>query len=309
MRNLHSSWHLGAFGQPVTELAASWVLVSIFTGLYLWWPRSKRALAQAFRMRRPGWSRWRSVHSLLGVVISVFLALLVVTGLTWTNYAGTWLDALRAQLGSGAPSVSTEVAGGEAASQSGGSAGESADVDLTGDIDGVAAAAHEAGLSGALELTPPGEPGHAWTAEVNKRQWPIEDTTVAIDPATGQVTDRVEWSDYPLLAKATTVGIAFHQAELFGVVNQVGLTLLALALVVLILAGYRMWWLRRPAGGLGAPPAAGPLLRNVPLPLLVGFAVLMVLLPTLGVSFLLFLLAERLWRAVRAARPPSSGQR
>lgn len=309
LRTLHSSWQLGPIAEPLTELAASWVLVSLLTGLYLWWPRNRRALARAFRFRRPGRLRWRAVHSTLGVGILAALLLMVGTGLTWTNYAGAWLDVARSQLQSDTPSVSTQLAatsatatGGHeqhAGHPTGSGGGGTATTDPADGIDRVAAAARGAGLNGVLALGPPDEPGQAWTASIEDSRWPIETSTVAVDPATGQVTDRVGWGDYPLLAKATTVGIAFHQAELFGLANQIGLTLLAVALIVLIIAGYRMWWLRRPAGGLGVPPRAGPLLRTVPVPLLVGFGALMVLLPTLGVSFLIYLVAERLVRTIR----------
>lgn len=220
---------------------------------------------------------------------------MVGTGLTWTNYACAWLDALRAGLSSGTPMVTTAVGahhGGHSGSASAGG----------GDIDVVATSAARAGITGPFELTPPEQPGQAWTAAALDDRWPIDATTVAVDPATGQVLDRVEWADYPLLAKATTMGIDFHQATLFGLANQILLTVLAVALVVLIAAGYRMWWCRRPAGGLGAPPKVGPLLQTVPIPLLVGFAMLMVALPTLGVSFLAYLLVERIVRIV--PRPP-----
>ncbi len=84
---------------------------------------------------------------------------------------------------------------------------------------------------------------------------------MAVDPTTGAIINQVCWVDYPLLAKVTTLGIAFHVAELFELANQIGLTALAAGLIVLIVAGYRMWWLRRPVGGLGTPPRLGPLLR------------------------------------------------
>lgn len=308
LRTLHSSWHLGPIAEPLTELAASWVLVSLLTGLYLWWPRNRRALRHAFRFRRPGRLRARSVHGTLGVGLLAALLLMVGTGLTWTTYAGAWIDVARSQLQSDTPSVSTQLTGTSAAGI-GEHAGHDTDSgtapaatsDPAAGIDRVAAAARGAGLAGVLALDPPDEAGQAWTASVEDSRWPIESATVAIDPASGQVTDRVGWSAYPLLAKATTLGIAFHQAELFGLANQIELTVLAVALIVLIVAGYRMWWLRRPAGGLGVPSGAGALLRTVPVPLLLGFGALMVLLPTLGVSFLIYLAAERLLRAKRTS--------
>ncbi len=304
LRNLHSSWRLGSMAEPLTELAASWLLVSLLTGLYLWWPRNRRALRRAFRFSRPGRVRWRSIHSTLGVGLLGGLLVLVATGLTWTNYAGGWIDLARSQLNSAEPSVSTQLAGDGAG---GGGHHERAPVPAqpqqsTVDINRVASAVHRAGVNGAVQLEPAQQPGRAWRATVEDNRWPITATSVAVDPSTGRIADRVEWSDYPLMAKATTLGIAFHEAKLFGVVNQIGLTLLALGVVVLVAAGYRTWWLRRPSGSLGAPPRAGPLLRTAPVPLLVGFAVLMVLLPVLGASFLVYLIIERAVRALRARR-------
>ncbi len=300
IRNLHSNWRVGqeSWLEPLSETAASWVLVSVLTGLYLWWPRNRRALTRAFRFRRPGRLRARSVHTTLGLGILAALLLMVGTGLTWTTYAGGWIDIAKSQLQSDTPSVATQLAGTSAAGDGG--TAPVATADPAASIDRVAATASAAGLTGMLALEPPDKPDQAWTASVEDSRWPIQATTVAVDPGTGQVTDRVGWGDYPLLAKATTLGIRFHQAELFGLANQIGLTVMAVALIVLIIAGYRMWWLRRPAGGLGVPPRMGPLLRTVPVPMLLGFGALMVLLPTLGVSFLIYLAVERLTRAVRA---------
>ena len=287
LRNLHSNWRIGPAAAPITELAASWVVVSLLTGLYLWWPRG-RAWRRALRMpwRSRGRGRWRQAHTLVGAGTSVLLLVMVGTGLTWTNYAGGWVDALKTSLSAETPSVSRELDGPPGAANAG--------------VDAVLNSARAAGLRAPLEIEPPGEPGRAWTASTIDDTWPIETTTVAVDPGTGRIVDRVDWDDHPLLAKATTLGIDFHQAQLFGTANQVLLTGLALALIVLIVAGYRMWWRRRPVGELGAPPGAGPLLRTVPVPLLIGFGLLM-LLPLLGASFLIYLAVERLTRALRGA--------
>lgn len=168
-----------------------------------------------------------------------------------------------------------------------------------GNVDTVAAAAADAGLSAPMELTPPTEPGQAWTVASIDDRWPIDTATVAVAPATGAVIDRITWSDQPLLSQITTLAINYHSGTLFGLANQVFLTLFGVTVTVLIVAGYRMWWSRRPTGGLGAPPRAGPLLRTVPIPLLAGFALLMVALPMLGISFAAYLLVERVVRLVR----------
>jgi uncharacterized iron-regulated membrane protein len=161
-------------------------------------------------------------------------------------------------------------------------------------VDRVTSAAEGSGVSLPYVIGPPATPDQAWSvAEVDNR-WPIRQQTVAIDPERGLVIDRLRFRDNPLLEQATTLGIGFHEATLFGVPNQIGLTLLAVALILLVCSGYVMWWRRRPPGAFAAPSKRGPLPRTVPLVLLAGFGLLMLLLPTLAVAFAIYLVAERL---------------
>jgi formate hydrogenlyase subunit 3/multisubunit Na+/H+ antiporter MnhD subunit len=75
------------------------------------------------------------------------------------------------------------------------------------------------------------------------------------------------------------------------------------AVIALVITGYMVWWRRRPPGAFGPPPKMGSLLRTVPIPLIGGFVVLLVLLPTLGVAFVAYLVLERLFRLVRRPAP------
>jgi uncharacterized iron-regulated membrane protein len=326
LRNLHSNFRLGPGIGTLTELAASWVVVALITGLYLWWPRSRRAWRRAMApslagLRRGGRRPWRNLHSWLGVVMFGTLAVVVVTGLTWTEYAGRWVDVTKDALAVESPFLSTELA--TAAPEDPGATGTGAVADAAGTtdepashvehaddagaaatdlaaIDQVAAGAAAAGLSMPHTITP-AAPGEAWLVAEADDRWPIERSEVAVDPATGDVVDRLEFSDQPLLDQATTLGIGFHEGTLFGLSNQITLSWLAVTLVVALVAGYMAWWRRRPAGAFGAPPRLSSVLRTVPAPLLVGFALLLVLLPTLGVTFVVYLVLERI---VRAVRPP-----
>ncbi len=97
----------------------------------------------------------------------------------------------------------------------------------------------------------------------------------------------MRYADYPLLAKLTSIGIALHMGTYLGLANQLALALLGLALILLVLWGYRMWWLRRgkpvPAGFL----AEGAGLMLLPLAALVALTGWFV--PLLGLSLLAFL--------------------
>lgn len=177
------------------------------------------------------------------------LVVQIATGLTWTRFAGKWVDAVKGMLAAEPATVSAQLPA--RAPDSAGDAGWDR-------VDAVVAAARQAGLARPLEVSPPSEPGQAWTVATVDTRWPIETTTVAVDPATAAITDRVSWAEQPAVEKATLWAIYFHTGKLFGLANQVFLTLLSLAVIALVGAGYRMWWHRRPAGELGAPLAGGP---------------------------------------------------
>lgn len=310
LRNLHSNFRLGDRAGTLTELAASWVLVSLATGLYLWWPRTRQALGRALVPRvkglRDGGRRpWRDLHSSLGFLMLGALSIMVVTGLTWTEYAGHWIDVTKGAWTAEAPSLQTGLASSSGEHHGGGGGASDRELDVAA-FDDVAATAGDAGLTAPYTISPASGPGEAWTvAEVDSR-WPIEETSIAVDPARREVVDRLEFTDQPLLEQATSAGISFHQAELFGLFNQLLLTVLAAALVALLVTGYVMWWKRRPAGAFGPPPRLGSVWRDVPVPFLAGFVLLLVLLPVMGVSFLLYLLVERVVWLVRRRRRPST---
>ncbi len=291
---LHRTLHLGAFGRNYSELAASWLWVEVLGGLALWLGarRGRQRLPRTLlpRLRGPGRRRVLSWHAVVGLWLSLGLLGLSATGLTWSDHAGANIGQFRAQLKGGTPSVSTALpAHGAIAHARGTDVG----------IDAVVRSAHRAGLSGVLVVTPPTAPGTAWVVKENTRHWPERQDSVAVDPATGKVTAKLRFGDYPLLAKLTRWGIDAHMGLLFGLPNQIALALLAVGLIAMVLWGYRMWWLRRPtrSGGpsLGRAPVRGAWRRlpgRVLAPAVLVVAVLGYYLPLLGIPLLVFLAAD-----------------
>ena len=106
------------------------------------------------------------------------------------------------------------------------------------------------------------------------------------------------------MAKLTRWGVDFHMGILFGLVNQLLLVAFGLALCVLILWGYRMWWMRRPAQSTANPVQTlcqswlalsgwGKVVTAI-ISILLGLA-----LPVMGVSLVVFIVIDWLrWRAV-----------
>ena len=132
---------------------------------------------------------------------------------------------------------------------------------------------------------------------------------VAIDGTTMRVTDRIDFADFPLLAKLSRWGIDTHMGSMFGLANQLVLFVLALGIAALVVLGYAMWMKRRPTRGVAAAPARGAL-RGAPWwgigLVLVGAVALGLLLPFVGYTLAAFVVLDVLlgWRAARARRHP-----
>ncbi|WP_326953551.1 PepSY-associated TM helix domain-containing protein [Amycolatopsis sp. NBC_01286] len=278
---LHRSLHLGDFGRLYSELAASWLWVVALAGLALWLGRRrrKRASAPSPRVKLLTW------HGRTGLVLAIGLLFLSATGLTWSQYAGDSISELRSQLDWTSPSVSAAVP-----------ASSGRDIGF----DGAREATLRAGLADPVEVRPPAGPGEAYVVAQVGRSWPVRADSMAVDPATGTVTDTLRFADYNLAAKLSTWGIDAHMGFLFGIWNQIALTLLAVALVAVIVWGYRMWWLRRPTRGdarFGRPPARGAWRRipgRVLAPAVVVVAVVGYYLPLFGLSLLGFVVVDGL---------------
>ena len=304
---LHTSLMLGDVGRLYSELAASWMWVAALGGIALWfYTRPKRRISNSFQNRR-------RVHVALGWTLLGGMLLFSATGLTWSQWAGGNVDKLRAEMNWLTPQVNTMLSGtpmvmDEHAEHRGHHEGvivpEMA-MDLT-QFDGVLSAARKAEIdANKLEIRPASTSDRAWTVTEIDRSWPTQVDAVAVDPNTMQVIDRTRFEDFPLMAKLTRWGVDFHMGILFGLVNQLLLVAFGLALCVLIIWGYRMWWMRRPARSAANPVqtlcqswlALSIWGRAVTI---VVSALLGLALPVMGVSLALFIFVDWLrWRAAK----------
>ncbi|WP_225828730.1 PepSY-associated TM helix domain-containing protein [Streptomyces naphthomycinicus] len=288
---LHRDLHLGESGRLYSELAASWLWVVAGGGLVLWFAR-RRALR---RVRgTSGRRRTLGLHGTVGVWTAAGFLFLSATGLTWSTYAGAHIDELRTSLGQATPSVSAAVSGGEHAGH-GTAAGTGGTAEHGAGLDKVLAAARAEGLSDPVEIVPPADAHSAYVVKQIQRSWPTKQDAVAVDPATGRVTDELRFADYPVLAKLTRWGIDLHTGSLFGLANQIALALLALALILLVVWGYRMWWQRGRGAAFGRPVPRGAWAEVPPyllVPALAAVTVLGWFVPLLGIPLAAFLAVD-----------------
>jgi uncharacterized iron-regulated membrane protein len=313
----HRTLHLGAVGRNYSELAASWLWVIAGAGLLLWigqrsrTGRLKRLFVPDSRARgRRGLSSW---HGCLGVWSIAALLLLSVSGMTWSRYAGVHVTEIRSHLAWSKPLVDTTLPGVTSETGAGGTASSVPGFDeaqaLRG-ADNALRAAHSAQLSNPLLMYPPSGPGRGWQVAENKRDWPTRYDAISVDPDSGAVTARVNFADWPVMAKLTDWVIRVHMGVLFGIVNEILLAAVALALIAVILLGYRMWWRRRPTRSVGFVLPNGPrrgalsALRPYEAALaIIALAVFGYFAPLFGLSLIVFIAVDVVlgWRKARFA--------
>ncbi|WP_027505510.1 PepSY-associated TM helix domain-containing protein [Rhodococcus sp. UNC23MFCrub1.1] len=316
LSELHRTLHLGDTGRLYSELAASWLGVVALGGVFLWVERYRRQRsrnsdnARLFTVDRTARGRRRTLglHGASGAWIVVGLVFLSATGLTWSNHAGSNIDDLRSALSWTTPAVDTDLTGhaGHSDDQHAGHTGHgTSDAATTAEpvdvrqIDGVLAVARANDVTGAVEASIPASSDTAFRVVQLRDQWVFSTDSIAVDGASERVVDVQRFSDWPLAAKLTTWGISLHMGVLFGLVSQLALLALAAVLVTMIVAGYRMWFQRRPvrsgASPVGRPPQRGALWRIPPVAA-VGLVVATVavgwFVPLLGLSLLAFLAVD-----------------
>ncbi|MGZ0087026.1 PepSY-associated TM helix domain-containing protein [Caldibacillus thermoamylovorans] len=266
-KKIHSELLIGGtLANRFVELAACWGFVLLVTGLYLWWPRQSFSVFGTFwpRWRAKKRLAWRDWHAVTGIWMSGGILLLIVTGMPWTGIMGEAINQVATATNTGYPpfafsfgpkpesKVTKEVA------QDVPWATEQLPVPSVHgrnttslSIDDVYAIAEEKKVKKPFTISLPEGPKGVFTVATSKTK-PWDNATLHIDQYSGRVLSDVRFSDYGALAKAITIGIAFHEGRLFGLANQLINLVFCLGLIFLAVSGWVMWRKRKPKG-LGAP--------------------------------------------------------
>jgi uncharacterized iron-regulated membrane protein len=321
LAHLHGQLLSGRWGSSIVELAASWAIVLLFTGLYLWWPSQTKTLAGVIwvRLRKGRRIFWRDLHAVTGVWVSGFALFLILTGLPWANNWGDYFKLVRRVTGTAA--AHQDWTNGRASELAARVAMNSNSLNATADPSPMAGMDHAGmdhtgrmaatmplspdaysafdrlvplagslGLAAPVQIVPARKPGGMWTIQSDSQNRTLRHQ-IEVDPLTASVVGRLNFNQRMLLDRIVNVGIAVHEGQLFGIVNQLLGLMTAIGLLTLCGSAVVVWWRRRLTGVLGAPaPMARPrwsFAAFVPL------LVLVVYLPELGVSVILTYLVER----------------
>jgi uncharacterized iron-regulated membrane protein len=281
VKMIHGELLIGRNGSLLVELAASWAVVMLITGLYLWWPRDARRLAGAVYPRLRGGRRvfWRDLHAVTGLWVSAFALFLLITAMPWTAINGEAIGTLRGWVAP-APrdwsTVSTDV---HAAHRQ---AVASAAVATPLKVDEIIARIAPYELDPPVRLYLPNERQPHWRVAAETRNL-TKARELALDRMSGALLREDGFAYKSALDKTIHVGISAHEGALFGWANQALGLFTALGLITMCVSAIVMWWRRRPDGKLGIPAPRVAEFR-VRWPLAIGIVTLGVLFPVLGLS-------------------------
>jgi uncharacterized iron-regulated membrane protein len=265
------------------------------------------SLAKQFALKERAKLQFRASQLLTGLWVSFFALFLLFTGLPWAKSWGSYFKKMRGAVSSMAISQdwttgrSSEIAqrvarngegmdhssmgsmGHGGASKYGRKARMRSGVpgpDAYEAINRIVPAAAPLNLAYPVQISPPLGKSGPWTVKSDSKNRTLRDS-YTLDASTAAVLKHETFSDRPFVDRMVSLGISAHEGHLFGWLNQLVGVFTAGSLALLSVSSIVLWWRRRPAGLLGAPP---PLERTLVSRALVGVIVLMgIYLPMLGI--------------------------
>ncbi|MDB5694490.1 MAG: hypothetical protein JWN21_33 [Sphingomonas bacterium] len=295
---LHGNLLIGRMGDWLVELAASWAIVMIVTGLYLWWPRGRGLAGVIWPRARAG---LRDLHAVTGFWVAGLALILLVSGLPWAGIWGSAFTTVRAGFGlvKDAPDWKTGAAASHADHDHHAMAVTSPLRAPLERLPAMVALARAERLAFPALIRPPGvtdargSPSPGWVVKSEAQNRTLQ-RSITIDAASGRELSRTGFADKHPIDRLVNYGISWHEGQLFGWVNQLVGVVTAAALLALVVTSFLLWRRRRPAGLLGAPPVPGTQhLRGVTAIIVA----LCVLLPMVAISLTAVLLLE--WLVLR----------
>jgi uncharacterized iron-regulated membrane protein len=267
------------------------VMILAFAGsLYLFKPQIDRLEERAF---------WRDLHAVTGFWVSGFALILLITALPWAGVWGQAFKAARTEFGWTKDRPDWKI--GAAAQDSEHDHNAMMQMQAVGmpmtALGDIVTKAQREGLPFPVMVKPPaararfGPPSMAWVVKSEAQNRPAN-KTITYDMATGRELTRKGFADGHPINKAISIGIAWHEGQLFGWINQLIGLVTALAIMTLTVSGFVMWRRRKSDEALGAPP-----LPHVPARIRGVVAIMLLLaalLPMLAASLILLWLVERL---------------
>lgn len=241
VRKLHGELLMGKFGTTIVELVASWMIVLILTGIYVFWPAKTQGVKAFFTIRFRQGKRllFRDLHAVLGFWGSVLLLITLAGGMPWTDVFGSNFKWLQKVTHTGFPKTWN---------------GRGLQSQPSADrisLDAMVALAKAKQLKGVTAIGLPRGVKGVYT---------VYNTTFDLcaqqrfyyDQYTGKQVFHHKWGDVGVLMGGRMWFMAFHQGQ-FGLWNWVLMLGVALLLLFIAVAALVSYIKRKPKGQWGTP--------------------------------------------------------
>jgi uncharacterized iron-regulated membrane protein len=282
--NLHRTLLAGTTGRIIVELATSWGIILIVTGLYLWWPHGRNRILGVWlpRLRGKSYVIWRDWHTVPGFYFSVLAFLVMGTGLFFALLFGGGYQKIANQTKSYPPSYINPPK----------SIKNSGTAKLK--IDEIIAATRREQSEREVYIDFPHTAEGSYTVYAGSYDSPSTLTILYLDQYSGALLDSIRWGQLSPIAKVQISSYSIHIGSIFGLPTKVLAVMVCLLLIATSVTGAAMWWIRRPKGKTGFPHKSTDIR---PAKWLISLICLLgTIMPAAGISLLLLFLFGLLGR-------------
>ncbi|PYE45410.1 PepSY domain-containing protein [Paenibacillus barcinonensis] len=312
MRNFHSSLLTGStFVRYLVELTACWAIFLIVSGVYMTF---KKRLLDARNGQRKHPFRLQRIHAILGLIIAIPLVVIVVTGIPWSVFTGSYISSYaqehpalgRTALKYNPPQSdineipwatrSLDQPVSEHAAHGHHETTAAVISEHQQRLRVIIQNAQKENITRPFSIVYPSNEQGVFTVTKGSNTGvtgldvnPYEETTAYFDQYSGKLIARINFADYGIIGKWFTWGIPLHEGHLFGTANRIMNLLVCLAFLGAIVMGFWSWMKRMKPGESNRP-------RRINKPWSIGAVltlfVLGILMPLFGLSLLLILIIE-----------------
>lgn len=232
---IHAKLLLGKTGETILGVTAVLAMISILSGLILWWPLLRAGFKFAFGIRRRNLNF--EIHKSLGAIFAPIMLLIAFTGLYLA--APGWIKPLVTKFSpeTKLPQKVKSVVTAEKRTS------------LTPD-EAVAVASSAMPGSRLMSVELPARPDDAYRVFVRQvgevgelrgvgRVW--------VDRYSGEVLATRDWNSFTLADTYFRIQLALHSGDAFGLIFRWLFCLSGLVPTVLYVTGIRIWWRKRQA--------------------------------------------------------------
>lgn len=283
---LHRSLFAGTLGRVVVELATSWTLVLLVSGVYLWWPKRWSRIRGVWvpRLRSNPYVVLRDLHTIGGVFLTPIIALIAFTGLFFTI---VWLWSFNA-VTDGAGKFPRHLISAPVLK----STGEYLSPLDDSVVDVAIAKAKEQYPEYRLQVSLPMDTSTPITVTARPGSVTTEIHFLVVEAASGEIVAVNHSQDLPLWERARLAVLPIHMGTIGGLTTKIIALFACLVLAGLAVSGLAMWLVRRPNGKFGFPRNSR---AEIPEPAVVLILLLAAALPTVGISLIVVLSGEWIW--------------